>query len=315
MVGAEGGPRGPVTALLGDSHARLRWPAPAARTVRPATSAVPPPAPASARWSRWWAADTTAAPVTRTARSAAGAWPSRSGPAGRWCCRRRWCRRPTGALVLAAGVHQTCAVTGTDTTVRCWGNQDQAIRKDGGTGRALPLTDVADLALGADFGCAASPEGTHCWGKNDFGQLARPLTLSDSALAVCCAFRPQRLRWRGHRRADPRPGRAAVRLGPQRHQAGQPRRTPTTSHTTPQCRPVRESVALAVGDTHACLLHAAGTFTCWGERYYGQLGQLGTSGTDTADVPPPDPDTPPTCAGQPRPDPGRRGQPHLRPAG
>jgi alpha-tubulin suppressor-like RCC1 family protein len=47
---------------------------------------------------------------------------------------------------------------------------------------------------------------------------------------------------------------------------------------------VADVVQLVAGDTHACVLHATGAFTCWGERYYGALG-LG--GADTADVGPP----------------------------
>ena len=52
----------------------------------------------------------------------------------------------------------------------------------------------------------------------------------------------------------------------------------------PQCRAVIDVSELVVGDTHACLRHAAGSFTCWGERYYGQLG---IGGAETADVGPP----------------------------
>jgi alpha-tubulin suppressor-like RCC1 family protein len=40
-----------------------------------------------------------------------------------------------------------------------------------------------------------------------------------------------------------------------------------------------------VGAAHACVRHARGTFSCWGERYYGQLGTGG--GKDKADVPAP----------------------------
>jgi alpha-tubulin suppressor-like RCC1 family protein len=51
----------------------------------------------------------------------------------------------------------------------------------------------------------------------------------------------------------------------------------------PQCGSLADVIALTVGGEHACVLHAAGTIACWGERYYGQLG-LG--GVKTADVAP-----------------------------
>jgi alpha-tubulin suppressor-like RCC1 family protein len=54
--------------------------------------------------------------------------------------------------------------------------------------------------------------------------------------------------------------------------------------TEPICRDAVGAVALTVGTGHACVRLDMGGFTCWGERYYGQLG---VASTDKADVPPP----------------------------
>jgi alpha-tubulin suppressor-like RCC1 family protein len=192
-----------------------------------------------------------------------------------------------GARALAAGAHLTCAITAAR-TLRCWGNQQETILRPDGTS----LADVQAVALGTDYGCATNPQGVHCWGKNDFGQLAQPLTLADSATAVLSRPAAGALSgsWIGT-------GIAAVSIV--RQPAGAELcawgRNATSMisamgglgvMTTPQCRAVADVAELGVGDTHVCVRHAAGTFTCWGERYYGQLG-IGGSDGDTADVPPP----------------------------
>jgi alpha-tubulin suppressor-like RCC1 family protein len=204
-------------------------------------------------------------------------------------------RAPVG---LAAGLHQTCAILPPQGTVRCWGNRDLEIHKDDGTPAGAPLTGATLVAVGAGFGCAGSPEGIRCWGRNDFAQLARPLEVPDSVLAVLAHPGPQRFLGAGiavltHDGRDTPAGlcgwgRNATKMITASDDEG--------LYSTPRCRALAGVVELAVGDTHACVRQVAGTFTCWGERYYGQLG-LG--GTDTADVPPPEPGTPPTALARP----------------
>jgi alpha-tubulin suppressor-like RCC1 family protein len=205
-----------------------------------------------------------------------------------------------GPLALAAGLHQTCAVLPPAGTVTCWGNQATEISKDDGTPAGAPLTGATLVALGAGHGCAGTPEGIRCWGRNDFGQLARPLDVSDSALAVLA--RPGQHRFLGVGIAvlahDGGGGGADGGLcGWGRNATKMITGSDADGvYTTPRCRPLADVVQLAVGDTHACVRHAAGSFTCWGERYYGQLG-LG--GADTADVPPPEAGTAPTALARP----------------
>ena len=133
-------------------------------------------------------------------------------------------------------------------------------------------------------GAPSSPAGVHCWGKNDLGQLARPLELPASPLALLAD--PGASRFLGA-------GSAVIthdgvdRLCAWGHNATHlvTADDATSVYPRPVCSTVPDAAGLTVGADHACLRHAAGTFSCWGERYYGQLG-LGGTETDTEDVAP-----------------------------
>ena len=180
---------------------------------------------------------------------------------------------------LVAGTNRTCAITRLG-RVRCWGDQDLSIVKEDGT----ELRDVSALALGASYGCAANPEGTYCWGQNLRGQLARQLEVQESAAAVLSAPGPQRFLGAGEA--------VVVHDGAGRICAWGSSATKVVTasddlgvYTSPQCATLGDVVELTVGEDHACVRHAGGTFACWGERYYGQLGS-GGGDLDTADVAP-----------------------------
>jgi alpha-tubulin suppressor-like RCC1 family protein len=190
-------------------------------------------------------------------------------------------------LALAAGGHQTCAIVD-GRRLRCWGNEMLDVVDQSGK----PLEGVVAVALSADYGCAIAGPGTLCWGNNDFGQLARPLTVTDSAAAVLSNptnnGAPEASGFVGTGIAA-----LAITSGPNGKQLCAWGRNASKLidasddlgvRVTPVCRPVDDVVALAVGDTHACIRHSDGRFTCWGERYYGELG---IGGVETADVGPP----------------------------
>lgn len=181
---------------------------------------------------------------------------------------------------LSAGHHQTCAVTA-DRQVRCFGLDDRVIGSDDGR----PLGDVDAVALGAGFGCALGKPGIHCWGRNEYGQLARPLDTSGSPNAVLAQPGPRRFLGAGlavlTHDSDGRAGGGqtcgwgnnATRLITRDDTQG--------AITTPTCLGMDDVADLTVGAAHACVRHRRGSFACWGERYYGQLG---TGGDDKADV-------------------------------
>jgi alpha-tubulin suppressor-like RCC1 family protein len=180
-------------------------------------------------------------------------------------------------LTLAAGTDTTCAIT-SDGRGRCWGAKDFVITGEDGAA----LGELSNVAVGSTFGCATNPEGTFCWGTNEFGQLARPLEFRESAGAVLSDPGPRRFLAAGfavvtHDGADRicAWGSNLAKVVADSNDV--------SLYTSPQCGTLTDVAELAVGSQHACIRHAGGTFACWGERYYGQLG-LG--GDDTADIPP-----------------------------
>jgi alpha-tubulin suppressor-like RCC1 family protein len=182
-------------------------------------------------------------------------------------------------VALTAGHHETCALLATR-QVRCFGIDDFTLKQEDGT----PLSDVRAVALGAGFGCALTGVGTSCWGRNESGQLARPLTTAGSPNAVLSLPGPARLLGAGL---------AAITV--LQAGAGKARVCGWGNNATHLAAPVASAVVaqpfcadrgdvveLSVGAAHGCVRHARGGFSCWGERYYGQLGTGG--GQDKADV-------------------------------
>jgi alpha-tubulin suppressor-like RCC1 family protein len=154
------------------------------------------------------------------------------------------------------------------------------VTKEGGA----PVTGASAVSLGLTFGCALAPEGTYCWGKNDLGQLARPLTLTESAAALLAM--PGGARFLGA-------GQAVVthdgvdRVCAWGHNGTHEITSDDTTlvYPAPRCGMLADVVQLSVGSDHACIRHAGGSFACWGERYYGQLG-IGGGVDDTLDINP-----------------------------
>jgi alpha-tubulin suppressor-like RCC1 family protein len=212
---------------------------------------------------------------------------------------------------VVGGLHHSCAAH-RDGSVRCWGLAE-SIRAGGaavlppavvaGVDRPLGLSAGAgstcavkedgselsgaiSVALGPAFGCALDGQGTWCWGKNDFGQLGRPLVLDASARAVLSVEGPRRLLAAGMAVVtldDAGSGRLCAwgdNLGKVVTAADGIR-----VYISPQCGAAADVAELSAGEEHACLRHGDGSFACWGERYYGQLG-TGGGEKDTADVPP-----------------------------
>lgn len=186
----------------------------------------------------------------------------------------------SGARALAAGIQLSCAITA-ERRVQCWGNEAFTVVEEDGT---TPVGDVALLALGLGFGCASNSQGTHCWGQNDLGQLGRPLTLEESPRAVLSMPGSPRFLATGQTALTHDGDRRLCGWG---HNGTHELTTSdvTRVYTEPQCGELPDVVQLSAGADHACVRHAAGTFACWGERYYGQLG-IGGGIDDTADIPP-----------------------------
>lgn len=83
----------------------------------------------------------------------------------------------SGVSKIATGGWHTCALL-SDTTVKCWGNDNAGQLGDGNTTRQLTPVAVTDLsgaseiATGQEFTCSLLTDGAvKCWGRNAEGQL------------------------------------------------------------------------------------------------------------------------------------------------
>jgi alpha-tubulin suppressor-like RCC1 family protein len=183
-------------------------------------------------------------------------------------------------VALSAGHHETCALLATG-QVRCFGLDDFTLKQDDGQ----PLTGARAIALGAGFGCVLTGAGTLCWGRNESGQLARPSTTAGSPNAILSLSGPGRLLGAGLAAlvvTQARAGRASQICGWGNNATHVAAPAAAAVVTQPFCTDRGDVADLAVGAAHACVRHARGAFSCWGERYYGQLGTGG--GKDKADV-------------------------------
>lgn len=155
----------------------------------------------------------------------------------------------------------------------------------------LPEGGQPSLALGGVHSCALDDDGSvWCWGGNQFGQLADPLTPAEyggqrstprkvgslpPAVAIASgSFHSCVLDRRGSVRCWGHGGWGQLGAAAD---AGTDSSVPVT---VPGLPPV---VALALGEQHSCALSTAGEVYCWGGNQYGQLGV--DDGSQLAQVP------------------------------
>lgn len=136
------------------------------------------------------------------------------------------------ALTMSLGNSHTCAILD-DSSIRCWGNNDNGQIGDGTTDdRNAPssvilsgLNNPIQISSGYDSTCALFDDGSlQCWGSNDYGQLGIGSTTQSSS--------PQSLN--------------------------------SISHL--------EASSVTVGNYFACALFHDGSPRCWGLGTSGQLG-------------------------------------------
>ncbi|CAB4900655.1 unannotated protein [freshwater metagenome] len=181
------------------------------------------------------------------------------------------------AISVATTDAHTCAVSGVEGEVTCWGANSSGELGDGtlidrtSPTRVLGLGAVRDVTVGPDFSCALLTEGSvWCWGANSLGQLGdgtqisrnqprQVVGLSDvtqlsAADGYVCALRADATVWCWGQSGSLTPIR--------------------TPH-------IGGAVKITTASDHACAVLNTGSLKCWGENAYGQLG----TGT-TEDAPP-----------------------------
>ena len=184
-------------------------------------------------------------------------------------------------------LEDTCAVL-VDSSVRCWGLNDDAQLGDG-TIKERPtpvavagLTGVTQVAPGRSFTCALRGDGSvWCWGNNDSGQLGtarssitapqRGVIGVSGATAIAASSTDYACALLGDGSVTcwglGAPGRPAP-SGP----FGAIPPGPAAAPPPFLVQGVTGALQLGVGAGHACVLLADATVTCWGANDVGQLG-------------------------------------------
>ena len=179
------------------------------------------------------------------------------------------------ATGVAVGIQAACALV-EGGQVRCWGDLGE------GNGPTAPapivgedgadLAGVTQLAGGSVAFCGLTAAGTHCWGDNKSGELARPPSMTfPPRTAVLAQPGPRRLvaatvavlvydgvdqlcGW-GNNDSGITPGARQIL-------------------TRPACAAmVPGFLQLSAGDGHACARRGGRMFSCWGSNSGGQLGR------------------------------------------
>ncbi len=196
------------------------------------------------------------------------------------------------ATAIEAGYNHNCVVL-PSSRVACWGGN-----QFGQTGQPPPavitvvpgivfgLTDVVDLGLGLDHGCAVLASGrARCWGRNNDAQLgvgsltpaqtSQPLNVFDLTTAVrisagvkhtCAVLADGTVQCWG------------------RNEFGQVAFTGGTGITVgfPVTVPgINTAVDVSVGADHSCALLSTGSVSCWGRGLNGLLGNGDSANSNT----------------------------------
>jgi alpha-tubulin suppressor-like RCC1 family protein len=156
---------------------------------------------------------------------------------------------------------------------------------------SFSIPKIADVSIGGFHTCASTTSGAlYCWGRGDYGQVgngrsdrmtSRPaLVLSSGVVTVslgeffACALTVNS---------------SVICFG--RNNYGQLGDGTTTNRNTPVrvTRLPSNAVAIACGDSFACVLNSTGNILCWGSNNYGQLGD---GSTTSQSIPTPVPNLP-----------------------
>lgn len=183
---------------------------------------------------------------------------------------------------VASGYGQACGLR-SDGRAMCWGFNDEGqTGVDSGTATffatptEVPLTDVAEFALGGGFSCARLTNGgVRCWGDNTVGQLGdgtqnpslTPVVVQGLTDAVSlsagwsyvCALRANGSVWCWGNNFAGQLGRGST--------------SSTPSLTPGAVLSITNATHVATGDSHACASLDGGALTCWGANGSYQTGQ------------------------------------------
>jgi len=182
---------------------------------------------------------------------------------------------------IAVGTDHTCARM-SDTTVRCWGDNQYGQLGDGTrVARAQPvaatIAGAVDVQAGDRFTCARRQDGTVlCWGYNVYGQLGTGRTSEAIATPTPVA------RMRGASALRLGTATACAVVGGQLHCWG--RLEPDWDRPNPAPRFVRSRppIVAASVDDFACVVRQDRSLWCWGSNHPRRPTQVLAAATDVA---------------------------------
>lgn len=199
---------------------------------------------------------------------------------------------PMAAIDIAARNRNSCALL-VDGSVHCWGANGSS-QLGSGTAAAQSMTpvaivglsDVVEVDVGSEFGCARNGAGeVHCWGNNDGGQLATGSNGGSQATPNRVSLPSAALEIEtGQAHVCARLDDGSVHCWGLNvsKQSG----APTALFVTAPLEVVASgSIELTAGDNHNCSRSAPTTVACWGSNAQGQLGSAGPSTPTPMTVP------------------------------
>jgi alpha-tubulin suppressor-like RCC1 family protein len=197
----------------------------------------------------------------------------------------------TTAADLDVGVSHACVAT-TAGSVLCWGNSRFGENGYGALnsssnvpGAVGTLTDVIQVAAGADFSCAMRGAGTMaCWGSNASGQYGNGTSGGVGAItpvAVSGLTNASRISAGGNYACVVRDDGTVACWG--NNQTGQLGDGSIVNRNLPVVvAGLGDVVEVSGGDAHTCALRENGSVACWG---FNADGQLGTGSPGNSNVP------------------------------
>jgi alpha-tubulin suppressor-like RCC1 family protein len=176
----------------------------------------------------------------------------------------------TGVIEISAGTTHTCARTANG-SLWCWGNNADGELGDGtDTNRPTPveasLANVTSVASGNGFTCATTADATHCFGRNDHGQLPGIAAAKGTVMVAPEAYASLSA-GDAHACGIANTGAARCWGSNTRGQIGNGGVAPSSLPDGP----AGTYTKIAAGGAHTCGFDADG-MACWGR---GDLGQLG----------------------------------------
>ena len=180
---------------------------------------------------------------------------------------------------ILAGAWHACAL-GASGTVYCWGVNSSGQLGDGTTTTRLkPVVSNAGkkaraLAVGEYHTCATDAAGAlECWGLNAFGQLGNGTKANAASGVPVAGLSGGVTQVAAGTYTTCAVHQGAVKCWGWGQGAGADQPLPQ-----PQAGLSGAPARLAVGNSHACALGAAGGLQCWGAASNGQLGNGATAG-------------------------------------